>query len=105
MSQQCLELYVFTVKDSKKARRARLAAQGFVERYEGLLSWSAYRSLEDSNLFADLVLWHDAACAKAASTRLKHDPQFARLLAEIDGLLTISQFQLDRHVEASATAA
>ena len=44
MTQPCLELVVFKVKDTGKARTARHAAQDVVKHYDGFISWSAYES-------------------------------------------------------------
>lgn len=105
MSDPCLEIVVFKVKNPEDAKRARRAAQNAVRTYEGFISWCAYEALEERNLFADLVLWRDQDCAKRAATRVVRDPEFAALLAEIDGLLTMSHFRAEAMVEADSQAA
>lgn len=105
MSEPCLELVVFKVKDAARARIARRAAQEVVKHYEGFLSWSALEASVETNLFADIVLWRDLDCAKAAAAHISKDPGFSALMAEIDGLLTMAHFETDRTVEASAWAA
>lgn len=105
MSEPCLELVIFKVKDADKARIARRAAQDTVKHYDGFISWSAYESCEDRNLFADVVLWKDLDTAKAAAQKVMKDPGFAAVMAEIDGLVTMSHYQIDQMVEAEAIAA
>lgn len=105
MTEPCLELVVFKVRDAEKAALARRAAQQLADRYQGFISWSAYTSMEDTGLFADLVLWRDQSSAKAAAYRLREDPGFAALMAEIDGLVTMSRFSLDHAAEVRAAAA
>lgn len=105
MSDPCLELVVFKVKDADKARVARRAAQDTVKTYDGFLSWTAYESDEDRNLFADVVLWKDLASAKAAAEKVMKDPGFAAVMAEIDGLVTMSHYHADRTVARPAKAA
>ena len=105
MSEPCLELVIFKVKDAEKARIARRAAQDVVRHYEGFLSWAAYESCEDRNLFADVVLWRDLETAKSAAQKVMKDPGFAAVMADIDGLVTMSHYSADRIVEAEAKAA
>nr|WP_319387100.1 hypothetical protein [uncultured Roseibium sp.] len=105
MTDPCLELVVFKVKDKENARLARRAAQDIARRFEGFVSWTAYASLTDENLFADVVFWKDLDCAKAASEKIMSDQTFAALLAEIDGVVTMSHYAPDRAVEAPAVAA
>ncbi|TYC63257.1 hypothetical protein FMN50_02650 [Rhodobacterales bacterium] len=92
MSEPCLEIIVFKVKDTIEARRARMEAHAAMKTYDGFISWSGYEGLDDADLFADLVLWRDPDCAKAAANRLLKDPAFAATLAEMNGLLTLSRF-------------
>jgi quinol monooxygenase YgiN len=105
MSKPCLELVIFKVKDTDKARIARGAAQDTVKNYDGFISWTAYESCEEKNLFADVVLWRDLKTAKEAAEKVMKDPAFAAIMAEIDGLVTMSHFKADRVVEADALAA
>ena len=105
MTQPCLELVVFKVKDTDKARIARHAAQDVVKHYDGFISWSAYESHEEQNLFADVVMWRDLASAKSAAEKVMKDPGFAAVMAEIDGLVTMSHYHLDQQVTAAAEAA
>lgn len=105
MSEPCLELVIFKVKDAEKARIARRAAQDTVRTYDGFLSWTAYESDEDANLFADVVLWKDLETAKRAAEKVMKDPCFAAVMAEIDGLVSMSHYRADRIVEADAKAA
>jgi len=105
MPEPCLELVVFKVKDTARARIARRAAHEVVKHYEGFLSWSALEASVEPNLFADIVLWRDLDCAKAAAARIAKDPGFSGLMAEIDGLLTMAHYETDRTVEAFAEAA
>ncbi len=105
MTEPCLELVVFKVKDVDKARIARRAAQDTVRTYEGFVAWTAYESIEDEALFADFVLWKDLQSAKAASDNIMADPVFAPILAEIDGIVTISHYAPERSVEGQAAAA
>ncbi len=105
MTEPCLELVVFKVKDASKARLARQAAQDVVKHYDGFISWSAYEAHEDANLFADVVMWRDLNAAKAAAEMVMKDPGFAAVMAEIDGLVTMSHYQLDRTVRREAKAA
>lgn len=105
MNTPCLEIVVFKVKNPEDAKRARRAAQSALREYEGFLSWSAYEALDERNLLADLVLWRDPDCAKRAAGRIARDPRFAALLAEMDGLLTMSHFYADDMIEADAQAA
>ena len=105
MSDPCLELVVFKVKDTEKARMARRAAQDTVKTYDGFISWTAYESHEEKQLFADVVLWHDLKSAKAAAEKVMKDPKFAAIMAEIDGLVSLSHYEADRTVAAEATAA
>jgi len=105
MTAPCLELVVFKVKDAEKARIARRAAQETVRTYDGFLSWTAYESHEEQNQFADVVLWRDLACAKAAAEKVMKDPGFAAVMAEIDGLVTMSHYKADQTVAADAKAA
>jgi len=105
MSAPCLELVIFKVKDADKARIARRAAQDTVKSYKGFISWTAYESDEDANLFADVVLWKDLKTAKNAAEKVMKDPGFAAVMAEIDGLVTMSHYHADRMVTADAEAA
>lgn len=105
MKEPCLELVVFKVKGTANARLARRAAQDTVRNYEGFISWTAYESVEDEGLFADMVLWQNLECAKKASEMVMKDPAFTAILAEIDGVLTISHYTADRVVEAQVAAA
>ncbi|WP_269582486.1 hypothetical protein [Roseibium sp. Sym1] len=105
MSDPCLELVIFKVKDADKARLARRAAQDTVKAYEGFLSWTAYESDEDNNLFADVVLWKDLETARKAAEKVMKDPGFAAVMAEIDGLVSMSHYHADRTVTAAAKAA
>lgn len=105
MTAPCLELVVFKIKDKEKARLARRAAQDIARQFEGFVSWTAYESLTDENMFADVVFWKDLDCAKAASDKIMSDQTFAALLAEIDGVVTMSHYAPDRAVEAPAVAA
>jgi len=105
MSETCLELVIFKVKNADKARIARRIAQDTVKNYEGFISWTAYESDEDNNLFADLVLWKDLKTAKDAAEKVKKDPGFAAVMAEIDGLVSMSHYHADRSVTADAQAA
>jgi len=105
MSEPCLELVIFKVKNADKARIARRAAQDTVKTYDGFISWTAYESDEDSNLFADVVLWKDLKTAKEAAEKVMKDPGFAAVMAEIDGLVSMSHYHADRAVTASAEAA
>lgn len=105
MNGPCLELVVFKVKDAEKARIARRAAQDTVKHYDGFLSWTAYESCEEKNLFADVVLWKDLKTAKEAAEKVMKDPAFAAIMAEIDGLVSLSHYAADRVVEADAKAA
>ena len=105
MTAPCLELVVFKVKDADKARVARRAAQETVRTYDGFLSWTGYESCEDQGLFADVVLWRDLATAKAAAEKVMKDPGFAAVMAEIDGLVSLSHYQADQTVTAEAEAA
>ncbi len=105
MSQPCLELVVFKIKDPEKARLARRAAQETVKTYDGFLSWTAYEAYEEENLFADVVMWRDLASARAAGEKVMKDPAFAAIMAEIDGLVTMAHYRADRIVEADTKAA
>jgi hypothetical protein len=105
MSDPCLELVIFKVKDANKARIARHAAQDTVKSYEGFLSWTAYEADEDNNLFADVVLWKDLETAKKAAEKVIKDPGFAAVMAEIDGLVSMSHYHADRTVTAATKAA
>lgn len=105
MTEPCLELVVFKVKDTDKARLARRAAQDTVSTYDGFLSWTAYESCEDTGLFADVVLWRDLSAAKSAAEKIVKDPGFAAIMAEIDGLVTMSHYKADRTIQANAAAA
>ena len=105
MTEPCLELVVFKVKDAEKARIARHTAQDTVKHYDGFISWTAYESCEDRNLFADVVLWRDLASAKEAAEKVMKDPGFAAVMAEIDGLVSLSHYQADRTVAATSAAA
>jgi quinol monooxygenase YgiN len=100
MNTPCLELVVFKIKDPANARKARRLAQDAVKHYEGFLSWSAYEGAEDETLFADVVQWRDLPAAKAAADAIVKDPQFAAVMKEIDGIVTMSHFNLDRTVPA-----
>ncbi len=105
MSDPCLEVVIFKVKDSEKARVARRAAQDTVKHYDGFISWTAYESCEEKNLFADIVLWKDLTTAKDAANKVMKDPAFVAIMAEIDGLISMSHYTADRVVEANAVAA
>ncbi|MEQ8782211.1 MAG: hypothetical protein RIE06_21325 [Roseibium album] len=105
MSDPCLEVVIFKVKDSEKARVARSAAQDTVKHYDGFISWTAYESCEEKNLFADIVLWKDLTTAKDAANKVMKDPAFVAIMAEIDGLISMSHYTADRVVEANAAAA
>jgi len=105
MTDTCLELAVFKVRDAEKARIARRVAQQTVRHYEGFIAWTAYEAIEDRGLFADIVLWKNLQSAKAAADRLMKDPALADVLAEIDGILTLSHFAPDQAVEAACVAA
>lgn len=105
MSEPCVELVVFKVKNAEAARIARRKARETVTAYEGFLAWTAYEPAEDGNLFADLVLWRDLGCAKQAAARLARDPNFSALLAEIDGLVSFAHYHADWTIEARARAA
>ncbi|MCV0428799.1 MAG: hypothetical protein K5905_25375 [Roseibium sp.] len=105
MTGPCLELVIFKVKDADKARIARRAAQDTVKQYDGFISWTAYESCEEKELFADVVLWQDLTTAKEAAEKVMKDPGFAAVMAEIDGLVSLSHYQADRTVEAESAAA
>jgi quinol monooxygenase YgiN len=105
MSSHCLELVVFKVKNRANARAARRAAQDVVRHYEGFISWSAYEACEDEQLFADVVMWRDLDCAKAAAQKVLKDSGFKAVMAEIDGLVTMAHYAADQIVEANTTAA
>ncbi len=105
MTDPCLELVVFKVKDKEKARLARRAAQDIARSFEGFVAWTAYEAIEDQSAFADVVFWKDLDCAKAASEKIMSDPTFAALLAEIDGIVSMAHYAPDRTVEAPAVAA
>jgi|GEM_PF-1784273 len=105
MTEPCLELVVFKVKNAEAARIARRQARETVTAYDGFLAWTAYQSAEDGNLFADLVLWRDLNCAKQAAARLAKDPVFSALLAEIDGLVSFAHYHADWTIEARSQAA
>lgn len=105
MSEPCLELMVFKVRNKDAARRARLLAQDIARHYEGFVAWTAYESIEDEGLFADLVFWQCERSARSAADRLRRDPTFASILAEIDGILTVSRFAAGRTIEAAHKAA
>ncbi|MDN3718994.1 hypothetical protein ACFFVJ_06685 [Roseibium salinum] len=105
MNTPCLELVIFKVKDADKARIARRAAQETVKHYEGFISWTAYESHDEAGQFADVVVWRDLGSAKAAAEKVMKDPGFAALMAEIDGLVSMSHYRADRMVEAEANAA
>ena len=105
MTHPCLELVVFKVKDKEKARLARRAAQDISRLFECFVALTAYQAIEDETMFADVVFWKDLDCAKAASEKIMSDQTFAALLAEIDGIVTMSHYAPDRAVEAPAVAA
>lgn len=105
MTSPCLELVVFKVKDPAKAATARRAAQDTVRHYDGFLSWTAYVACEETNLYADVVLWRDLASAKTAAAKVMEDPAFAAIMAELDGLVTMGHYHADRTVTAEAAAA
>ncbi|WP_428644055.1 hypothetical protein [Roseibium sp.] len=105
MSEPCLELVVFKIKDAEKARLARRTAQDTVKTYDGFISWTAYEGHEEENLFADVVMWRDLASAKAAAEKVMKDPAFAAIMAEIDGLVSMAHYHADRTVTAAAEAA
>ena len=100
MNTPCLELVVFKIKDPANARKARRLAQDAVRHYEGFLSWSAYEGAEDGTLFADVVQWRDLPAAKAAAEAVLKDPQFTEMMKQIDGIVTLSHFNLDQTVAA-----
>jgi len=105
MTAPCLELVVFKVKDHAKARIARRVAQDLVRTYEGFVSWSAYEACEDDSLFADVVMWRDLDCAKAAGQKVMSDPGFKAVMEQIDGLVSMAHYTADRTVEAATAAA
>ncbi|MEJ8474063.1 hypothetical protein [Roseibium algae] len=100
MTTRCLELVVFKIKDAGKAREARRLAQQAVKLYDGFLSWAAYEGTEDASLFADIVEWRDLEAAKAASDMVMKDPRFAALMKEVDGIVTMSHFNMDQKIAA-----
>lgn len=105
MSEPCLELVVFKIKDPEKARAARRMAQDVVKKYDGFISWSAYEAHDEQNLFADVVMWRDLEAAKAAAEQVVKEPGFAAIMAEMDGLVSMAHFRLDRMIEALSEAA
>ncbi|GAA0782262.1 hypothetical protein E1180_00405 [Roseibium denhamense] len=105
MSTPCLELVIYKIKDAEKARAARRAAQELVKTYDGFLSWTAYDACEEAGLVADAVLWRDIDCAKRAGDRVMKHPVFAGLMAEVDGMVSMAQYQADRTVTSDAVAA
>lgn len=105
MGETCLELVIFKVKDTDKARIARRVAQDTVRHYDGFISWTAYESCEEKGLFADVVLWRDLQTAKDAAAKVMKDPAFAAIMSEIDGLVSMSHYVADRAVQADAVAA
>lgn len=100
MTDTCLELIVFKVKDPGQAREARYALQTAVKPYEGFLSWKAYEGAEEPNLFADLIEWKDLKSAKAAGEKVMQASDFKAVTDEMDGLVTVSHFILDRSIKA-----
>ncbi|WP_417684458.1 hypothetical protein [Roseibium sp.] len=105
MSETCLELVIFKIKDPARARDARRAAQQVIQSYDGFISWRACEGAEDANLFADLVEWRDLATAKAAGERIMADPGVAALMSEIDSVVVMAHFKTDRSITVSSGAA
>ncbi|MEP3047528.1 MAG: hypothetical protein ABJL55_11340 [Roseibium sp.] len=105
MPTPCLEIVIFKVKNIDNARIARRIAQDTVKHYDGFISWSAYEAKEEIGHFADLVMWRDLKAAKAAAEKVVKDPDFAAVMAEIDGLVSMAHYQLDRIVDVETSNA
>jgi heme-degrading monooxygenase HmoA len=92
MSDHCIEIVVYKVKDPKAAAIARRNARPCIESQPGFLGWQALTATGDPALFTDIVTWASLAEAKAAGRNFATNPGCAPLLAEIDELVSMGHF-------------
>jgi heme-degrading monooxygenase HmoA len=98
MSERCLELVVYTVRDADDATRIRREAMDHIKTMPGFISWTAVRGCEDDATFADLAEWQSLAHAQAAAETFVKDARFADFRAAISGMIHMSHFTTDASV-------
>lgn len=91
MSSSVYEIVIYQVTDRESAITARRKAMEATKTYPGFRAYRPLNGLEPETLMADLIEWDDHESAKAAGEKVKSDPAFADIFAQI------SDFKLYAH--------
>lgn len=92
MSEHCIEVVVYKVKNIQQAAAARRAARPHIEAFPGFLGWHAVTQVEDGSIFTDIVTWRSLADAKSAGDKLMSDPACAAFMAEIAEVVSFGHY-------------
>ena len=91
MTDSVYEIVVYQVTDRNRAIDARRKAMEATKTYPGFRAYRPLNGLEPETLMADLIEWDDYESAKAAGEKVKSDPAFSDIFAQI------SEFKLFAH--------
>jgi heme-degrading monooxygenase HmoA len=92
MSDTCLEVVVYKVKNPQSAENLRRAMRPHVEAFPGFLGWRAVTSTDDPATFTDIVTWRSLAEAQAAAGKVQTDPECAPFMAEIAEIVSYGHY-------------
>lgn len=90
--ERVLEIAVCTVADPAEAHRARIRMMSAIRTFPGFVSWRQLSAHDKPGLIADLLEWENHAAAKAASERLRGNPDFACYMAAITSVALMQHF-------------
>ncbi len=92
MSSSVYEIVVYEVTDRESAITARRKAMEATKSFPGFRAFRPLDGLESETLMGDLIEWDDHASAKAAGEKVKSDPAFADIFAQISELKLYAHF-------------
>ena len=94
-SQQVLEVAAFTSKEEKHASLAAVRTPLFsdVKKLDGQISISSFQSLENKELFIDLLVWRDQQALESGQKHIHSSENCAAFMGMIDENVVFEQMQ------------
>jgi len=94
MSDICIELVVYKVRNAQEVLAARREVIPIIEQFDGFKSWTALQSMTDENVFSDYGVWENRDKAKAAAKQFETDKRFSDFAKTIEKIISFQHYKI-----------